>query len=113
MIESRRLTGEKCCNRFVIAHGPISGHFGAFWRIFRHAHFVDFQPESVSQLFDNERFPTGDPGRNRTCTYGFGGHRPIHWTTGPVALHGGHDPYPASRGLARTRIVKFASTAES
>jgi hypothetical protein len=29
---------------------------------------------------------TGGPDRNRTCTYGFGGHRPIHWTTGPDTL---------------------------
>jgi hypothetical protein len=27
--------------------------------------------------------PTGGPEWNRTTTYGFGGHRPIHWTTGP------------------------------
>ena len=26
---------------------------------------------------------SGGPGWNRTTTYGFGDHRPIHWTTGP------------------------------
>lgn len=51
-------------------------------------------------------FPAGGPDRNRTCTYGFGGHRPIHWTTGPVTLRGEGKPYPALHRLARTRFAK-------
>ena len=32
------------------------------------------------------RKSTNGPEWNRTTTYGFGGHRPIHWTTGPMRL---------------------------
>ncbi len=49
----------------------------------------------------------GGPGVNRTRTYGFGGHRPIHWTTGPFALSGGRKPYPADPCLARPSFDKY------
>ena len=46
-------------------------------------------------------FQGGGPARNRTWTYGFGGHRPIHWTTGPCALRRRTKALPARFRLGK------------
>ena len=85
--------------------------FRSIWRI-----LVGFSPSESpgpaglfrSQSTCLEWLVASGPARNRTWTYGFGGHRPIHWTTGPCCLRGGRQAYPATADLARRRIWQIA-----
>jgi hypothetical protein len=43
-------------------------------------------PQEISKSLRKSEAESGGPGWNRTTTYGFGDHRPIHWTTGPLQM---------------------------
>jgi hypothetical protein len=49
---------------------------------------------------------TGGPEWNRTTTYGFGGHRPIHWTTGPESLHSRWKGVTGRAGLGKDKDLE-------
>ncbi len=46
------------------------------------------------------------PDRNRTCNYGFGDHRPIHWTTGPFYLSRRRKALGGRIGLGKQKAGK-------
>ena len=54
-------------------------------------------------------FWASGPGVNRTRTYGFGGHRPIHWTTGPDTHAGRTQPVSAPLRFGKDKDCEILS----
>ena len=79
--------GERKPEIAVTPCNTFKPHFGTFWRISTHSgesqNAYPIRPLGL-QSFNFQGFMAGGPEWNRTTTYGFGGHRPIHWTTGPA-----------------------------